>query len=137
MRARLYHSVYFALLVQQYNRQRSKCKECGGSNICEHNRLRCQCKQCCGSSICEHNSQRNNFKQCGGWVEHLRAQQPKKQLQVIRGSSICAERIYGITYHISSSPYYSEDMHTKYTVTLPKGVMTQGITQRSHDPGII
>ena len=26
-----------------------------------------------------------------------------------------AERIYGITYHISSSPYYSEDIHTNYT----------------------
>jgi len=23
-----------------------------------------------------------------------------------------AERIYGITYHISSSPYYSESIHT-------------------------
>jgi hypothetical protein len=32
---------------------------------------------------------------------------------------ITAERIYGIAYHISSSPYYSEDMHTKYTLTLP------------------
>ena len=29
------------------------------------------------------------------------------------------ERIYGITYHISSSSYYSEDMHTKYTLTIP------------------
>ena len=27
----------------------------------------------------------------------------------------CAERIYGITYHISASPYYSEDIHTSYT----------------------
>ena len=35
------------------------------------------------------------------------------------GAGECAERIYGITYHISSSPYYSEDMHTKYTLTLP------------------
>ncbi len=35
-------------------------------------------------------------------------------------------RIYGITYHISSSPYYSEGMHTKYKLKLPKGVMTQG-----------
>jgi hypothetical protein len=34
----------------------------------------------------------------------------------LRGS---AERIYGIIYHISSSPYYSEDMHTKYTPKLP------------------
>jgi len=26
-----------------------------------------------------------------------------------------AERIYDITYHISSSPYYIEDIHTKIT----------------------
>jgi hypothetical protein len=25
-----------------------------------------------------------------------------------------AERIYGIIYHISSSPYYNEDIHTDY-----------------------
>ncbi len=43
-----------------------------------------------------------------------------------------AERIYGIPHVLSSSPYYSQDMHTEYTLTLP-----WGITQRSHDPGII
>jgi hypothetical protein len=37
-----------------------------------------------------------------------------------------AERMYGITYHISSSPYYSEDIHTNYPRVLLKGVMTQG-----------
>ena len=39
-----------------------------------------------------------------------------------------AERICDTTYPISSSPYYSEDIHTK---------ITHGITQRSHDPRII
>jgi hypothetical protein len=33
------------------------------------------------------------------------------------------ERIYDITYHISSSPYYSEDIHTKITLVLLKAVM--------------
>jgi hypothetical protein len=33
-----------------------------------------------------------------------------------------AERIYGITYHISSSPYYSEDIHTDYPRVSLKGV---------------
>ena len=45
---------------------------------------------------------------------------------------VFAERIFGITYHISSSHYLSEDIHTNYTdITLGysvllKGVMTQG-----------
>jgi hypothetical protein len=34
-----------------------------------------------------------------------------------------AERIYDIIYHISSSPYYCEDIHT---MVLLKGVMIQG-----------
>jgi hypothetical protein len=41
------------------------------------------------------------------------------------------ERIYDITYHISSSPYYSEDIHTKL-----ENYPTSGVTQRSHDLGI-
>jgi hypothetical protein len=37
-------------------RVRSKCKECGGSGLCEHGRvsLRSTCKECGGSGICEH-----------------------------------------------------------------------------------
>ena len=27
-----------------HNRQRSKCKECGGASICEHKRRRSECK---------------------------------------------------------------------------------------------
>jgi hypothetical protein len=34
---------------------------------------------------------------------------PKKRRRVF------AERIFGITYHISSSPYLSEDIRTQYT----------------------
>jgi len=41
-------------------------------------------------------------------------------------TSRTGERIYDITYHISSSPYYSEDIHTDYPRVSLKGVMTQG-----------
>ncbi len=34
-----------------------------------------------------------------------------------------ADRIHDITYHISSSPYYSECMHTKYTLILPETIV--------------
>jgi len=57
------------------------------------------------------------IEECGGW-------------KVASSPEVSAERMYDITYHISSSPYYNEDMHTKFTLKLPrvllKGVMTQG-----------
>ena len=52
--------------ICEHNRQRCKCKECGGSGICEHDRQRCKCKECGGASICEHNRIRSTCKECGG-----------------------------------------------------------------------
>ena len=49
-----------------HGRQRSVCKECGGSEICEHGRERFSCKECGGSQICEHGRQRRYCKECGG-----------------------------------------------------------------------
>ena len=43
---------------------RSRCKECGGSRICEHGRQRSKCKECGGSSICEHGRRRSRCKEC-------------------------------------------------------------------------
>ena len=36
-----------------HGRQRTRCKECGGSAICSHGRVRYQCKECGGSAICQ------------------------------------------------------------------------------------
>src|SRR5690606_16035824 len=52
--------------ICEHDRQRSKCKECGGASICEHDRIRNQCKECGGGSICEHNRIRSYCKECGG-----------------------------------------------------------------------
>ena len=49
-----------------HGRQRSQCRECGGSQICEHNRLRSTCKECGGSQICEHGRHRYYCKECKG-----------------------------------------------------------------------
>jgi hypothetical protein len=32
--------------ICQHNRQKSRCKECGGSQICQHNKIRNTCKEC-------------------------------------------------------------------------------------------
>ncbi|XRB22618.1 hypothetical protein RI054_31g124700 [Pseudoscourfieldia marina] len=45
-----------------HNRRRSRCKECGGSEVCVHNRQRSRCKECGGKSICVHN---RSFKEFG------------------------------------------------------------------------
>jgi hypothetical protein len=54
----------------EYNRQRSKRKDCGGAgicdSICEHNCIRSRCKDCGGAGICEHNRRRSKCKDCGG-----------------------------------------------------------------------
>ncbi len=50
----------------EHGRQKSECKDCGGSGICEHGRQRSQCKDCGGSGICEHGQIRSKCKDCGG-----------------------------------------------------------------------
>jgi len=32
----------------------SRCKDCGGSGLCQHQRQRSQCKDCGGGGLCEH-----------------------------------------------------------------------------------
>ena len=48
----------------EHDRKKSKCKQCGGSNICKHGRQKAQCKDCGGSSICEHDRRKKSCKEC-------------------------------------------------------------------------
>jgi hypothetical protein len=48
-----------------HNRQRSKCKSCGGAGICEHNCERRTCKEC---GICEHNRRRIQCNPAGRFL---------------------------------------------------------------------
>lgn len=52
--------------VCEHHRQRSVCKACGGSQICKHQRVRSQCKTCEGSQICQHQRIRTQCTDCGG-----------------------------------------------------------------------
>jgi len=52
--------------ICELQQKRRDCKACGGSGICEHQRQRSACIDCCGSSICEHQRQRSQCKDCGG-----------------------------------------------------------------------
>jgi len=77
--------------ICEHNRQRSYCKDCGGSGICEHMRKRSLCKQCGGASICEHKRQRSRCKECGGSqiCEHSRRRSLCKDCG---GSQICVHQ---------------------------------------------
>jgi len=75
-------------LCPHNNREKSKCKDCGGSQICEHNRRKSRCKECGGGSICEHNKEKSHCKECGGSqiCEHNRI---KSICKDCGGGSIC------------------------------------------------
>ena len=50
----------------EHGKQKSQCKDCGGSGICEHGKRKAQCKDCGGSGICEHGKRKRICKDCGG-----------------------------------------------------------------------
>ena len=72
----------------EHGRQRSLCKDCGGSGLCEHGRVRRRCKDCGGSGVCEHGRQRRMCKDCGGsgLCEHGRQ---RSRCKDCGGSGLC------------------------------------------------
>jgi len=53
----------------QHQRQRSQCKDYGGSAFCEHQRIQSQSKDCGragGGGFCEPQRRRSQCKDCGG-----------------------------------------------------------------------
>ena len=61
-----YNKMMYQKSKCEHGRQKSQCKDCGGSRICEHGRQKPTCKDCCGSGICEHNRMKSQCKDCGG-----------------------------------------------------------------------
>jgi len=72
----------------EHDRQKSQCRECGGSQICEHERQKSTCRECGGSQICEHGRQKTTCRECGGSqiCEHDKR---KSQCRECGGSQIC------------------------------------------------
>ena len=52
--------------IYKHNKIKSQCKDCGRSQICEYNERRSQCLFCGRGQICVHNKQRSRCKDCGG-----------------------------------------------------------------------
>ena len=57
---------YRKTLRCKHGKNKSVCRECGGSSICEHDKIRTTCKECKGGAICEHNKERSKCKECKG-----------------------------------------------------------------------
>ena len=47
-------------------RQKSWCRECGGSLLCQHGKYKSRCRECGGSAICQHNRRKDKCKECEG-----------------------------------------------------------------------
>lgn len=75
-----------------HNREKYRCKDCGGKGICEHNRVRIQCKECGGSQICKHNKFKASCKDCDGSQMCIHNRQ-KSKCTDCNGNSICKHKI--------------------------------------------
>ena len=75
--------------IYEHNRQKSQCKECGGASICQHNRQKISCKECGGSSICVHNRQKSKCKECGGGSICIHNRQRQSCKECPNASGIC------------------------------------------------
>jgi len=59
-----------------HDRQKQKCRDCGGIGICKHNRQKYKCIDCGGSDVCKHKLLRYYCKTCSdpvkvsiqGWI---------------------------------------------------------------------
>ena len=73
-----------------HNKRKSRCIDCGGSEICQHNRQKSRCIDCGGSSFCEHNRQKSQCKDCGGssFCEHNRQNHIVRNAVVLQYVSI-------------------------------------------------
>ena len=74
-----------------HNKRRSRCVDCGGGEICEHKIIRANCINCKGSQVCEHNKIRPRCVACKGSqvCEHNKI---KSRCVTCGGSQICIHK---------------------------------------------
>lgn len=50
----------------EHGKQKTHCRECGGSSFCEHGKQKHKCRECGGSAFCEHGKYKQFCRECGG-----------------------------------------------------------------------
>ena len=88
----------------EHGRQRSSCKECGGSSICEHKRRRYFCKDCGGKGICEHGRRRSTCKECGGSGHVIFLEATEVELELEDGEEEPGEGLTTVIAHVVAGP---------------------------------
>ena len=76
----------------QHNKRKSRCVECGGSEICEHNKRKSRCVECGGSELCIHNYQKTKCFECEG-SEICIHKKRKQYCKNCQGSAYCLHNI--------------------------------------------
>lgn len=81
------------LYCKKHNKKKSRCKECGGKDICKHNKEKYDCEKCSGSGICNHGSRKRNCRDCKGSQICVHDRQRSK-CKDCKGSQICEHEKY-------------------------------------------
>ena len=88
--------LYYIMTKCIHDRQRSRCKNCGGGSICHHNKRRSCCIECDGGECCEHNKRRSRCRECKG-IEICQHDRVRSKCKECKGREICEhkrQRIY-------------------------------------------
>jgi hypothetical protein len=71
----------------EHGKRKSRCVDCGGSEICEHNKIKSRCIECGGESICEHQKRKDNCRECGN--SYCKHGKKKSRCKECGGSALC------------------------------------------------
>ena len=52
--------------ICRHQKRKSRCQECGGSELCIHNKRKTRCRDCGGGEFCTHGIRRTMCVECGG-----------------------------------------------------------------------
>ena len=72
----------------EHGKRKSRCVECGGSEICQHKKVKNDCIECKGSSICEHERRRRYCNDCNGCLMCVHKCDRSRCVKC-KGSGIC------------------------------------------------
>ena len=72
----------------EHDKRKSRCRECGGSEVCKHNKRKSQCYECNGSELCRHKKIKYNCKECDYGVTYCKHEK-QKSLCIECNSPLC------------------------------------------------
>jgi hypothetical protein len=76
----------------EHNKRKSRCIECGGSELCVHNKRKSRCIECGGSELCVHNKRKSICIECEG-TEICEHNKRKQYCKNCHGSAYCLHNI--------------------------------------------